>query len=42
MANKTTTLKTQTSDNVYPNVLKENMPSAEALEVRPLVKLDVL
>ena len=23
MANKTTTLKTQTSDNVYPNILKK-------------------
>ena len=28
MANKTTTLKTQTGDNVYPNVLKENLPAA--------------
>ena len=28
MANKTTTLKTQTGDNVYPNVLKGNLPSA--------------
>ena len=28
MANKKTTLKTQTGDNVYPNVLKENLPSA--------------
>lgn len=27
MANKKTTLKTQTGDNVYPNVLKENLPS---------------
>lgn len=28
MANKKTTLKTQTGDNVYPNVLKENLPAA--------------
>lgn len=28
MANKKTTLKTQTDDNVYPNVLKKNLPSA--------------
>ena len=28
MANKTTTLKTQTGDNVYPNVLKENLPAS--------------
>ena len=28
MANKKTTLKTQTGDNVYPNVLKENLPEA--------------
>ena len=27
MANKKTTLKTQTGDNVYPNVLKGNLPS---------------
>lgn len=27
MANKKTTLKTQTGDNVYPNVLKKNLPS---------------
>ena len=27
MANKKTTLKTQTGDNVYPNVLKENLPA---------------
>lgn len=28
MANKKTTLKTQTGDNVYPNVLKENLPAS--------------
>lgn len=28
MADKTTTLKTQTGDNVYPNVLDENIPNS--------------
>lgn len=28
MANKKTTLKTRTGDNVYPNVLKENLPAS--------------
>lgn len=28
MANKKMTLKTQTGDNVYPNVLKENLPAS--------------
>lgn len=28
MANKKTTLKTRAGDNVYPNVLKENLPAA--------------
>ena len=28
MANKTATLKTQTGDNVYPNVLKGNLPAS--------------
>ena len=27
MANKKTTLKTRTGDNLYPNVLKKNLPS---------------
>ena len=35
MANKKTTLKTQTGDNVYPNVLKENLPSAVAYYGEP-------
>ena len=30
MANKITTLKTKTNDNVYPNVLEDNIPATIA------------
>lgn len=53
MANKKTTLKTQTGDNVYPNVLRETChrqwfitesrgKQVKEMKARPLVKLNVL
>lgn len=33
MANKKTTLKTQTGNGIYPNVVKENLPASAVFYV---------
>lgn len=47
MANKKTTLKTQTGNGIYPNVVKENLPASAvfyddegAAEANGIAKID--